>query len=114
MFQPTATPSSSSTAWPSRPLNTEQEPSQQETNEEHGEATMRDVGEGADMDTDFLQSDDIAIFILDQLAGDKRAYGREKRAAGRRIISEIYSPPRVTKLLSRLPNSVLFPALRWT
>ena len=40
--------------------------------------------------------DFVSEMLLMSLASSGRKYGRETRAAHRRIVSEVYSPPRVT------------------
>ena len=55
-----------------------------------------------DMDTGYVGSlepefdDFVSEMLLASLASSGRRYGRETRAAHKRIVSEIYSPPRVT------------------
>ncbi len=53
--------------------------------------------------------DEISALMLAQMGCTSRAYGREGRAAARRIVSEVYSPPRVTELLRRLKHRHLMP-----
>jgi hypothetical protein len=63
---------------------------------------------GHGMDVDYL--DELAAFALFScLAVDDRSFRRERKAAYRRVLSEIYSPPRITKALSYLPNAKLVP-----
>ena len=60
------------------------------------------------MDVDFLSEDLVASLLIDQLAGG-RAYARERRSAHKRLVAEIFSPPRLTGYLSRFPDKVLAP-----
>ena len=61
------------------------------------------------MDIDHLAEDDVTVFLIGQLAGDTRAYARDRRRACKRMVAEIFSPPRVVKHLSRFPNEQLVP-----
>ena len=61
------------------------------------------------MDIDHLADDEVTVFLVGQLAGDTRAYARDRRRACKRMVAEIYSPPRVVKHLSRFPNEQLVP-----
>ena len=45
--------------------------------------------------------DVISEILLQQLGSSGRSYRRERRTAGRRLVSEMYSPPRVTEELRR-------------
>jgi len=45
--------------------------------------------------------DFVSEMLLMSLASSGRKYGRETRAAHRRIVSEVYSPPRVTAEIKR-------------
>ena len=47
--------------------------------------------------------------LFNCMAADSKCYQRERKAAYRKVISEIYSPPRITKELSCLPNARLIP-----
>jgi hypothetical protein len=47
--------------------------------------------------------------LLQQLGSCGKSYRREAKAAGRRIISEMYSPPRVTAELQRMKHKHLLP-----
>ena len=51
------------------------------------------------------------IAMIYELGGGSRAYARERKKAGRRLVSEIHSPPRVTKVLSSMSNRTLEPGL---
>jgi len=63
-----------------------------------------------EMDMDFLANDDVASLLIMQLGGG-RAFMRERKSAHRRIVSEIFSPPRVTGYLSRFPHKNLAPGV---
>ena len=47
--------------------------------------------------------------LLGHLGVQRTACRREQRKAYNRIVSEIYSPPRITKMLSCLPSLKLLP-----
>ena len=47
--------------------------------------------------------------LLMQLGGTGNSYKRESRKAFRHLVSEIYSPPRVTEELRRRPRRWLLP-----
>ena len=70
---------------------------------------------GHDMDVGFIGSlepsagDQISELLLQQLGPCGKSYRREAKAAGRRIISEMYSPPRVTAELQRMKHKHLLP-----
>ena len=55
-----------------------------------------------------VEEESIAL-LINGLGGNERAYRRERKSAARRILSEIYSPPRVTQMLSRMPGADLLP-----
>ena len=61
------------------------------------------------MDIDSIEDDADLTMIMAVLGADRNSFGRERRRAARRIVSEIYSPPRVTKMLSSMPNHFLVP-----
>ncbi len=56
-----------------------------------------------------IQEEDDVMTMLAHIGIETRNYQREHKKAFRKIVSEIYSPPRVTKLLSALPPSSLAP-----
>ncbi len=63
---------------------------------------------GHGMDTDFM--DEVAnLAIFNCLAMDDKSYRRERKRAYRRVVSELYPPPRITRALSCLPNASLVP-----
>ncbi len=49
------------------------------------------------------------LMLVEQLGVDTRSYRRERKKAMRRLVSEVYSPPRVTKLLSKMKDHPLAP-----
>ena len=53
--------------------------------------------------------DEISLMILRDLGSSKYARPRENRRACRRLLSEIYSPPRVTAELTRTRNQEVLP-----
>ena len=62
------------------------------------------------MDTALL--DDVAsIMVLESMGTNCKSYQRERRKGFRRLVSEVYSPPRITKLLSSMPSAALAPGL---
>ena len=62
--------------------------------------------------TEAVKSEDEDIVqILAVLGADPGSYRREKKQAVRRLVSEVYSPPRVTELLRHMSNHGLTPGL---
>ena len=53
--------------------------------------------------------DDGCLNMLMQLGVEKKSFQREHKAAMRRLVSEVYSPPRVTKMLSKMRGHPLAP-----
>jgi hypothetical protein len=53
--------------------------------------------------------DQVTLFLMSQIGYEQQPYQRERRTALNRVISEIYSPPRVTGYLRRHPNDHLGP-----
>ena len=51
------------------------------------------------------------MMIMAVLGADPKSYRREKKQAVRRIVSELYSPPRVTAMLRRMTDHGLIPGL---
>jgi len=98
---------------------------------EDGDTSMDDDGPGAgtgtrgDVEMDFVghidhgatdigsleptAEDFISELLLNQMGGAGRQYRREARGAARKIVSEVYSPPRVTKLLKEQRSRHLMP-----
>ena len=62
------------------------------------------------MDTDFIEGDDVATLLVMQLGGG-RPYARERRAAYKRVVSEIFSPPMLKGHLFRFRNRYLAPGV---
>ena len=63
-----------------------------------------------EMETDIGIKDDMdLIMLLGNLGADTRSYTRESKRARNVLVSEIFSPPRVTKLLSSMLSSKLLP-----
>jgi len=58
-------------------------------------------------DTDLL--DDELVCLIQQLGACPAAYVREQRRGLRALVSEIYSPPRVTAMLRSMPSLRLAP-----
>ena len=56
------------------------------------------------------QEDEI-IAVLRVLGADPSSHRREKKQAVRRLVSEMYPPPRVTAMLKRMTNHGLTPGL---
>ena len=52
---------------------------------------------------------EMCIMMVEQLGGHARSYKRERASAFRRIVSEVYSPPRVTSMLDGLRKQGLAP-----
>jgi hypothetical protein len=52
--------------------------------------------------------DQVAELLLTQMGSNKQ-HGRERRTASRTIVSEIYSPPRVNKLIRELRSKHILP-----
>ena len=53
----------------------------------------------------------MATAVLLLIGADPSSFRREKKQANRRLVSEIYSPPRVTAMLTRMTNHGLTPGL---
>ena len=47
--------------------------------------------------------------MISQLGGDARGFRRERKRGIKNLISEAYSPPRVTKMLEKLPSQEIAP-----
>ena len=52
-----------------------------------------------------------AMAVMAVMGADSKSYKREHRRAARMILSEIYSPARVTKVLSGMPSHALAPGV---
>ena len=74
--------------------------------------TIANIRRHADVKTtgDDAQDGEI-MMIMAVLGADPKSFRREKRQAVRRIVSELYSPPRVTAMLRRMTNHGLTPGL---
>ena len=68
-----------------------------------------DADESIDASMDLIESNDDCMIMLAHIGVETKNYRKEHRKAFRRVISEVYSPPRVTKLLSALPPTALAP-----
>ncbi len=84
--------------------------------EADGDATMEAEG-SEDTNMDFIGAlgslepsfdDEISELMLNQM-GSTRSYHREGRKAMRRVVSEVYSPPRVTAALRKMKSKFLAP-----
>ena len=53
--------------------------------------------------------DEVSRLMLQELGSVSRSYKRERRGAFKRIVTEVYSPPRVTAELIRMKNKELLP-----
>jgi hypothetical protein len=75
---------------------------------------MRDDEPETNLDMELEMADDgddgVASFLLNQLGGGK-SYMRERKSAYKKIVSEIFSPPRVTGYLARCPHQHLAPGV---
>ncbi len=95
---------------PSVPLDTDEAVQHEDT--PMGEADVQD-----DVHMGFIGSlepapeDQISPILLQQLGSAGRRYKRESRQAFRRIVSEIYSPPRITAELRKMRGRHLMPGL---
>ncbi len=91
---------------------------------EVGDEVMDHNGASVDVEMDFVGSmeledglgklepsidDVISGLILQQMGSAGRSYKRERRQTTRRILSEIYSPPRVTKLIQQSRHRHVLP-----
>ena len=56
-------------------------------------------------------NDHVSEHLLNQLGSVGKSFRREARDAGKKIGSEIYSPPRVTDLIRRIKSRHLLPGL---
>ena len=73
---------------------------------EQGTQNM-EVGHIGSLEPEF--DDFVSEMLLASVASSGRKYGRETRAAHRRIVSEVYSPPRVTAELKQGRHAHLVP-----
>ena len=56
-------------------------------------------------------NDSVSELLLRQLGSVGKSFRREARDAGKKIVSEIYSPPRVTDLIKKIRSRHLLPGL---
>ena len=54
-------------------------------------------------------NDSVSELLLNQLGSVGKSFRREARNAGKKIVSEIYSPPRVTDLIKEIRSRHLLP-----
>ncbi len=59
---------------------------------------------GGDGDNMEIADDPEYAMMIMALGVDEGSHRRERRAAARRIVSEVYSPPRITRAISAMPN----------
>ena len=59
----------------------------------------------------FFKNDDEVMWMFDQLGSDTRSHRRDGKQGFRKMITEMWSPPRVTSMASRLPELGLIPGL---
>ena len=81
-------------------------PSAAGTEEEHIETELREVHKALTKDMRDLvraHNDDI-LSLIKSLGGDSKRYQRERRRGLQAVVSEIYSPPRVTAATKLLPE----------
>ena len=92
---------------------------------QHEQSDMQmDSSANQDVDMDFIGSmelhdslgnlepeadDAVSQMLLMQMGSAGRAYRRDKASAARKIVSEIYSPPRITALLRQLKSRHFMP-----
>ncbi len=75
-----------------------------------GIPTARSGHGDIEMDMIMNEDDDVVLSLVALLAGDVgRGYSRERRSTCRRMVSEVFSPPRVTRHLSKYPSKHLVP-----
>ncbi len=60
--------------------------------------------ETATMDSAFMLQDEVTALVMNTLAGNGRAYARERRSAAKKLVCEVFSPPRLTNVLSKFPS----------
>ena len=68
-----------------------------------------EIPEDVEMFTGLMQYEDDCMTLIAAIGVETKHYRKEHRQSFRKVISEIYSPPRVTKLLSMLPTCELAP-----
>ena len=78
----------------------------EEINVEDDDMNLGFIGCLAPLEED---GDSISELLLDQLGSCGRSFRREAKSAGRKIISEMYSPPRVSAELKKMRHKHLIP-----
>ena len=73
----------------------------------------RDPSQQNDMDIDMILSDAEFIMHIGNFGGDMKSYQRERNTAMKKVVSEVYSPPRVTKMISAMPQLGLTAGFAW-
>ena len=74
-----------------------------------GELVKKLRAEGKIKDANLKTEEDEYLNLIMNLGADPRSYRREKKRAFRNIVSEIYSPPRVTDMIRKVANGKLLP-----
>ena len=75
-----------------------------------GDDAMGDeAGDISNVNVPKVSDDDDCLMMLMHLGVQRNSYQREHKKAMRRLVSEIYSPPRVTKMLSGMKGHPLAP-----
>ena len=67
-----------------------------------------DAYDANDADMDLIDDPDCQLMIM-SLGAEVGPHRRERRTAARRMVSEVYSPPRVTRAISAMPSCGLVP-----
>ena len=64
------------------------------------------VTSGNDLQLGFVGAQDDAdyMYLISSMGASPGPFRRERRAASRRVVSEMYSPPRVTRAISTMPG----------
>ncbi len=97
--------------WRGEPIAPATEPDPHETpaTDVNDEKMDEDEADGDDADTEMTLVDDECLTLIAHLGIDTRSYRREHKRAMRRMVSEVYSPPHVTKVLSKARRHPLAP-----
>ena len=66
---------------------------------------------GGDHNDDIGADAEICLLMMEQMGGYKRSYRRERAAAFRRVVTEVYSPPRLTSMIGDMRKQGLGPGL---
>ena len=75
--------------------------------DDYGQEACNLLSIGPELDEGML-GEDMCVLLMSQYIGSKD-YRRERRQGASRMVSEVFSPPRVTKALSRFPGAQLLP-----